>query len=184
MVTLLRIPSFKSEPTSGTFLDKNGNMVTGEQVIDMLEILSQTRSPASAFFAKAVMVSCLLRDPKGVRPSMDSTTCRSAKMFAILMAIKCIVAQTCMAQPSISMKRQVFKPKIGFIRFADGRTRYHSRQKSLQSTVLRKILRTRLGITLIATVTKSRDRTTNHNGKQYYFDNEGRQVKGHFCHYQ
>lgn len=43
--------------------------------------------------------------------------------------------------------------KDKFIRFADGRTRYFIPDTgNLVSTVLRKILRTRLGITSIATV--------------------------------
>ena len=44
---------------------------------------------------------------------------------------------------------------------------------------MRKILKTRLGITSISNGYAVTGLQTI-NGKQYYFDNEGRQVKGHF----
>ena len=107
-------------------------------------------------FAKAVMVTSITTILKGFRPLTDSTTLQvHAKMFAILMAtVKCIVASTtCMAQPSISMKRQVFKLKTSSsaLRTVAHVTSFQIQEIS-QSTVLRKILRTRLGITSIATV--------------------------------
>ena len=107
-------------------------------------------------FAKAVMVTYITTILKGFRPLMDSMTLRVlAKMFAILMAtVKCIVASTtCMAQPSISMKRQVFKPKTSSSALrTDAHVTSFQIQEISQSTVLRKILKTRLGITSIATV--------------------------------
>ena len=107
-------------------------------------------------FAKAVMVTSITTILKGFRPLTDSTTLRVlAKMFAILMAtVKCIVASTtCMAQPSILMKRQVFKPKTSSsaLRTVTHVTSFQIQEIS-QSTVLRKILKTRLGISSIATV--------------------------------
>ena len=107
-------------------------------------------------FAKVVMVTFITTILKGFRPLTDSTTLQVlVKMFAILMAtVKCIVASTtCMAQPSISMKRQVFKPKTSssVLRTA-ARVTSSQIQEISQSTVLHKILRTRLGITSIATV--------------------------------
>ena len=107
-------------------------------------------------FAKAVMVTSITTILKEFRPSTDSTTLQVlAKMFAILMAtVKCIVASTtCMAQPSISMKRLVFKPKTSSSALrTDAHVTSFQIQEISQSTVLRKILKTRLGITSIATV--------------------------------
>ena len=107
-------------------------------------------------FAKAVMVTSITTILKGFRPLTDSTTLQVlAKTFAILMAtVKCIVAfTTCMAQPSISMKRQVFKPKTSSSALrTDAHVTSFQIQEISQSTVLRKILKTRLGITSIATV--------------------------------
>ena len=108
------------------------------------------------FFAKAVMVTSITTILKGFRPLTDSTTLQVlAKMFAILMVtVKCIVVSTtCMAQPSISMKRLVFKLKTSSsaLRTVAHVTSFQIQEIS-QLTVLRKILRTRLGITSIATV--------------------------------
>ena len=107
-------------------------------------------------FAKAVMVTSITTILKGFRPLTDSTTLQVlAKMFAILMVtVKCIVVSTtCMAQPSISMKRLVFKLKTSSsaLRTVAHVTSFQIQEIS-QLTVLRKILRTRLGITSIATV--------------------------------
>ena len=107
-------------------------------------------------FAKAMMVTSITTILKGFRPLMDSMTLRVlAKTFAISMAtVKCIVASTtCMAQPSILMRRLVFKPKTSSsVLRTDARVISSQIQEISQSTDLRKILRTRLGITSIATV--------------------------------
>ena len=134
-------------------------------------------------FAKAVMVTSITTILKGFRPLMDSMTLRVlAKMFAISMAtVKCIVASTtCMAQPSILMKRLVFKPKTSSSRFADGRTRcfipdtgnlaVNRFAQNPENKAWYYLDSNGYAVTGLQTI----------NGKQYYFDNEGRQVKGHF----
>jgi dextransucrase len=136
------------------YFDKNGNMVTGEQVIDGKKYFFLDSYVMS--FAKAMMVTSITTILKGFRPLMDSMTLRVlAKTFAISMAtVKCIVASTtCMAQPFILMRRLVFKPKTSSsVLRTDARVISSQIQEISQSTDLRKILRTRLGITSIATV--------------------------------
>ena len=166
------------------YFDKNGNMVTGEQVIDgkkyfFLDNGLQLRHVLRQGSDGHVYTTIL----KGFRPLTDSTTLRVlAKMFAILMAtVKCIVASTtCMAQPSILMKRQVFKPKT-----SSSALRTVARVTSFQNTGNLAVQpfcanpenkawyyldSNGYAVTGLQTI----------NGKQYYFDNEGRQVKGHF----
>ena len=161
------------------YFDKNGNMVTGEQVIDGKKYF---------FLDNGLQLRHVLRqgsdghvyyyDPKGssgLNGFYDFAGPRQDVRY-LMATVKCIVASTtCMAQPSISMKRQVFKPKTSSsaLRTVTHVTSFQIQEIS-QSTVLRKILKTRLGISLDSNGYAVTGLQTI-NGKQYYFDNEGRQ---------